>query len=280
MKEFFKKSGLKLLIIVLCVVLIVGLTNRALSGKAGILTNAIGSVQKSVQKAAGSLSEWLNGIYGYMYGYDQLKAENDALRAQLAEAREEARRGRDAVDENNRLRALLDYLEPHSDYETQATKITSWSASNWESSFTISKGEKHGIELGDCVITEYGALVGVVTELGSSWATVRTVIDVDTSIGVLIGDDESTAMLVGDYALMQDGCAKLTYLSETAQMFMDDEVITSGKGGAIPQGLTVGYVTSILSAAGGQTEYGVVSPIADLTSLSQVFVITDFEVIE
>jgi rod shape-determining protein MreC len=59
--------------------------------------------------------------------------------------------------------------------------------SNWASTFTISKGSDSGIELGDCVVTEYEALVGQIIELGDTWATVRTVIDVDMDVGALVG---------------------------------------------------------------------------------------------
>lgn len=280
MKEYLKKKGIKLGLIVLAVVLVVVLAGRALGGTAGFLTDTIGAIQQPIQKAASSVSDWLGGMYGYLYEYDQLRAEIDELRNQLAEAQAEARAGRDAVDENLRFRELLDFLEPHSDFVTEPAKITAWSASNWESSFTISKGSKHGIAVGNCVITEYGALVGQVTEVGDSWATVNTIIDVDTSIGSLIGDDGSAAMVIGDYALMQQGQVKLSYLAEGAQMFLDDEVLTSGRGGEIPQGISVGIVTKILSEAGGQTEYGAVTPAVNLSSLSQVFVIKDFEVTE
>ncbi len=280
MKEYLKKKGIKLGLIVLAVVLVVTLAGRALNGNAGFITNAVGAIQQPIQKAASSVADWLEGMYGYLYEYDQLKAENDALRAQLADAQAEARAGRDAVEENKRFRNLLGFLEQHSDFVTETAKITAWSASNWGSSFTISKGSKHGIEVGNCVITEYGAMVGQVTEVGDSWATVNTIIDVDTSIGSLIGDDGSAAMVIGDYTLMQQGQVKLSYLSEGAQMFLDDEVLTSGRGGEIPQGVNIGMVTRILSEAGGQSEYGVVTPAVDLSSLVQIYVIKDFEVIE
>ena len=59
----------------------------------------------------------------------------------------------------------------------------SYGASNWSSTLTLSKGSDSGIAVGDCVMNESGALVGQVIETGSTWATVRTVIDVDMSVG-------------------------------------------------------------------------------------------------
>ncbi len=45
--------------------------------------------------------------------------------------------------------------------------------SNWSSLLTINKGTSHGVEKGECVVTEAGYLVGVVTEAGYNWSTVR-----------------------------------------------------------------------------------------------------------
>ena len=158
----------------------------------------------------------------------------------------------------------------------EQARIVSWSPNNWSSSFDISKGSDDGLKVGDAVITEYGALVGVITELGSTTATVGTVIDVNTSIGALVGSNGAAAMLVGDYSLMREGQARVTWLTEGAQLFRDDEILTSGSGGNIPSGLVIGTITSIQTEAAGQTEYGIITPSADLDSLVQVFIITDF----
>lgn len=280
MKEFLRKKGLRLAIIVLAAALIVGLSARALDGRAGFLSDFAGKLRQPVQKAATAASDWLESVYGYLYEYDQLVAQINSLKKQLVEAEERARAGEAALEENARFRELFGYLESHSDFVTESAKIVSWNASNWTSSFTISKGEESGIELGDPVITEYGALVGQITELGETWAVVGTVIDVDASIGALVGSDGSAGVVVGNYALMQQNAAKLTYMTGSAQMFVGDEVRTSGMGGAFPQGVSIGTVTSIKTEAGGQQEYGVMTPACDLGSVVQVFIIKDFDVVE
>ena len=174
------------------------------------------------------------------------------------------------------LEQLLGFAEDHSDYVMEQARITSWTASNFEHSFMISKGSSSGIEVGDAVIDETGALVGQVTEVATSSATVSTVIDVNTRIGALVGTNGSAAMLVGDYALMRQGQVSVTWLTEGAQLFLDDDILTSGSGDQIPSGLVIGTVTSIQTEAAGQTEYGIITPSANLDSLVQVFIIKDF----
>ena len=280
MKEYLKKNGIRLGVVILAVVLVALLAGRVLGGRADFLTNAIVTVREPIRQAASSVADWLDGIYGDLFEYVQLKAENESLKIQLAEAKEEARAGKDALDENERFRNLLGFAEKHSDYVFESARIVSWSASNWGSSFTVNKGEKNGIEVGDCVVNEYGALVGQISELGESSATVRTLIDVDTSIGALVGADGSAAMLMGDYTLMRQGQVKVTWLTEGAQLFLEDDVLTSGSGGLIPQGIVIGSVASIQSEAGGQTEYGIINPAVDLDTLVQVYIIKEFDVVE
>lgn len=280
MIKFLKTKGLRLLAIVLAVVILVAVVSGVRGGNAGFFSNAAATVTRPLRQAATAVTGWLEDVYSYLYRYNQLEAENEALQAQVAELQSQLRDAEEAIEENNRLRALLEFEERHSDFVLESTRIVDWTASNWTRSFTISKGEDTGIALGDCVITEAGVLVGQVTELGSNWATVRTVIDVDANVGALVGEAGNAAMLVGDFTLMQSGRAKLTYLTEGTQLLEGDSVLTSGKGGVFPQGLLVGIIVEVHTEAGGQSPYGVVEPACDLDQLSQVFVIKDFNVVE
>ena len=254
-KQYLKKNGIKLGVIVLVLALILGLGSFFLKGNAGLLKNVTGIVKEPVQRVVSSVAEWLEGVYGYMYEYDELVAENERLRAELTKAQEEARNGYESREENQRLRELLDFKEKRSDMVLESAKVVSWTSSNWANSFTVRKGSSAGIEVGDAVITEYGVLVGKVTELGTNWAVVSTVIDINANIGAYVAQTGSAGMLIGDFALMQDGYVKLTYLADGVQVFTGDEILTSGSGGAFPQGLVVGTVAAVQAEAGGQIEY-------------------------
>jgi len=280
LKEYLRKNGLRVGIIVAAAALIIGLGAAARDGRIGFVQNLSGIVKSPIQKVLSSAVNWFDSMYGYLYEYDSLMAENESLRSQLADAQKSARDGIEASEENTRLRKLLDLREKHTDYVMESCKVVLWSSSNWSSAFTISKGSLSGIELGDPVITEYGAVVGQITELGTNWATVSTVIDVDMSVGAFVGATGNSGMVVGEYSFMRDKTAKLTYLADGAQIFVGDDVLTSGSGGAFPAGLMIGTLTAVQTEAGGQIEYGIVEPQANLDSLVQVFVIKDFTVVE
>lgn len=280
MKEYFRKNGIKVGIIVFAVVFIVLISASARDGSIGFVENATGVVMSPVRKVVSSAVNWFDTVYGYLYEYDSLMAENESLRTQLADAQQSAREGIAASEENTRLRQLLELREKHTDYDFESAKIVLWSSSNWASTFTISKGSSSGIELGDPVVTEYNAVVGQITDLGENWATVSTLIDVDMSVGALAGTGETSGVVIGEYAMMQKKVAKLSFLADGAQLFVGDEVLTSGEGGAFPQGLVIGTITNVQSEAGGQIEYGIVQPQCDFKSLVQVFIIKGFEVVE
>jgi len=280
LKPYLKRYGLRLALGVLLLCLLIGVAAARREGMTGPLQNAFSFLSEPVQQAAGSAVSWLEGIYGYIYKYDRLVVENESLRAQLAQAQARLREAEGLFEENERFRELLGYLEKNTSLVTEAALIVSWDSSNWTHAFTISKGENQGIERGDCVISSAGELVGQIAELGPDWATVRTVIDVNTNVGALVGELAGAAILEGDYSLMQRGAARLGYLAEGAILLEGDEVTTSGKGGLFPQGIVVGTVTELRSEAGGQTIFGIVEPACDFASLSQIFVVKEFEVVE
>ena len=280
MKQYLQKNGLRIGIIVAAAALIIGLGAAARDGRIGFVQNVAGILKSPIQKVLSSAVNWFDSMYGYIYDYDSLLAENESLRSQLADAQKSARDGIEASEENSRLRKLLELREKHTDYVMESCKVVLWSSSNWSSAFTISKGASSGIEMGDPVITEYGAVVGQITELGTNWATVSTLIDVDMSVGAFVGATGNSGMVVGEYSFMRDKTAKLTYLADGAQIFVGDDVLTSGSGGAFPAGLMIGTLTAVQTEAGGQIEYGIVEPQANLDSLVQVFVIKDFTVVE
>ena len=273
MKSFLKKNGIKMIAFLLAAALVVLAAVWLAGGGTEAIAGALAAVRQPLVSVTESVSSWLEGLYVRLYDYDRLQAENDALRTPIADAQEIARSGRDAVEENTRLSALRVFAEEHPDYVFEAARIVSWGTETWADSFTIAKGTADGLEDGDCVITEDGLLVGQVAEVGENWATVATLVDVDTSVGALGAE----AMLLGDYALMPLGQARLAYPTEGAQLFIEESVYTSGSGGLIPRGIVIGTISSIQAEAGGQTEYGIVTPAVDLGSLVQVFIIKDFD---
>lgn len=280
MKDYLQKYGLRLVALVVAVALLFGITTALGDGKANGAEDTAADVRTPFQKVAQALVSRVEGFYGYLFSYDMLVQENENLRAQIAELEKQVRENAQAKEENVKLRELLNLSQKHSDFVFESAKVVSWNASNWASTFTISKGVEAGLEVGDAVVTEYGVLVGTVSEVGTNWSTVDTVVDIGTNIGVLVGAEETSAMLLGDYTLMSSQYMKISFVAESGQVITGDIVVTSGAGGAYPQGLILGTVSSVHTEAAGQIEYAVVEPFTDLNALNQIFVVKDYQVIE
>ena len=127
---------------------------------------------------------------------------------------------------------------------------------------------------------QYGNLVGIVDEVAYNWCSIITVIDPEVEMGGLVSRTNSAAILEGDFSLMGEKKLKLTYLPENTRLISGDEVLTSGMGGVYPSGLKVGTIDEILTDASGMGRYAIISPSTDLTSLRQVFIIKQFEIVE
>ena len=280
MKNYLKKYGIRVAVLVLAVAMLVGLGAAARDGQIGLIHNAAGVLLAPVQKVVSSAVNLFDSIYGRLFRYDSLLEENEALREQLANAQQAARDGVEASEENEALREQLALRAKHTDYEFESAKIVLWTSSNWAHSFTISKGKSSGIKLGDPVVTEYKVVVGQITELGETWATVSTVLDVDMSLGAYVGQSGASGNVLGEFALAKNGLAKLTDMVEGAQVSAGDEVLTSGALGAFPAGLVIGHVRTVKSDADGQVAYCLVEPECDFDSLVQVYIIKDYSVVE
>ena len=121
MKEYLKKNGIRIGIIVAAAALIIGLGSAARNGKISLSQNAFGIFKSPIQKAMSSTVNWFNTIYGYLFDYDSLLADNESLRTQLAEAQQAARDGISASEENVRLREALNLRAKHTDFELESS---------------------------------------------------------------------------------------------------------------------------------------------------------------
>ncbi|MCI8687423.1 MAG: rod shape-determining protein MreC [Lawsonibacter sp.] len=280
MKNFLRQNGILLLVIALLLSVLIGIVSLVMGGSADPLSNIVNTVTSPVRGGIAAAADWVESVYAYVFRYGELQDELNDLRTQVGRLQEEVRQGEEAVRENEQLRELLEFQTRRRELTTEPAKVTARSTSNWESTLTLSKGTTSDIQAGDCVITQTGALVGVVSEVGVNWSTVSTIINTDTEMGGIVTRTYSAGVLEGDFSLMNQGRLKLNYLPEEAQLVSGDEVLTSGRGEVFPAGLLVGKVEGVFTDPSGQTRYAVVEPAVALDNLIEVFVIKDFEITE
>jgi len=250
------------------------------SATAAPLPNLAGIIAAPFRAAAASITGQVQSWTGYLTEFDELKAENERLKLQIAEMEETVRQAESDREENVRLRELAQLREQRRDLHFESARILVQDVSNWSSMLTVNKGAAHGVEKGNCVVTEAGDLVGVVTEAGLNWSTVRTVLDSDSSIGALIFRSGAAAVAQGDFALMSEGRLTLAYLGTEPDVVSGDLIVTSGLGDYYPSQLVIGYVEEVRASDSGLAQYAVIRPEAELDSLTQVFIVTSFDIVD
>ena len=279
-KDFLKQNGILFLVIALLLGLITAVVSFTFGGIANPFANLAGVVATPFRNGIHAFVTWTEGVYSDAFERQAIAEELEALKQENAQLREQAREGEAASRENDRLRNLLGLKEKRRSFQLESATVTARGISNWSSTLTVNKGSAQEVAAGDCVIDEYGNLVGVIDQVGLNWSTLITVVDVDLELGGRIARTDGSAIIEGDFALMAQQKLKLTYLPENAQLLSGDAILTSGlmSGGSAtyPSDLVVGYVEQVRADESGMSDYAVLTPATDLDSLEQVFVITGF----
>lgn len=280
MKKHFSGKSVAAICAAVVIVIIAAIA-LSTSGRSGFVTRIASGLTKPIRVAAASAASEIESLYGYMYKYDELLAENERLSVEIAELKRNEREYNDVLEENERFRALFDLKSRHSDYEFETATVLSWSSSNWASTFTISKGSSNsGVEVGDGVITETGVLVGQVTEVGGTTSKCRSVVDTGFSASAFTESSSDIVVAKGNFAKMRSGLLSLEYIGESTHMYTGDSVMTSGKGEVFPRGLLIGYVADMNEDESGLGMTATVEPAVAPGGVMNVYVITDFTVTE
>lgn len=274
MSRFFRNNGGLLVVaaVLLAAVLAVGAYILGYDPLTGILE----VLATPFRAASSAVTNWAEGQYDRAFRYAELQAENEALRQRVAELERDAIAGQDAQRENERMKDLLGLAEERPELQYRDAAVVRRSSSNWSSDLTIDRGTLGGVEVNDCVIDQYGHLIGVVTEANPNSSRVTTILDPDLELGGRVARTDENAILEGDFTLMLEGLLRLAFMSEDAKLVTGDQVTTSGLGGVYPPGLVVGSVRTIYVEEDGISRYAQVEPAADVNGAQYVYVIVDY----
>lgn len=229
--------------------------------------------------AGNALTTQAENIYSYMFEYEAIAAENEALRAQVAEMKELARKADTMAKENQRLREILEMTGTHEDYELVDAYIIAWSSTDWSNTLTINRGTDSGIDVGMCAITADREVVGLVYEAGPNYAVLKTVLDSTLEVSATIAASGYNGMVTGDYIDGRKDMLRMEYLPSSAIIRNNDEVVTTGSM-VYPKNLILGHVVDAGFDETGVAKYAVLEPAAEIGSLEQVFVLTSFATTE
>lgn len=230
-----------------------------------------------LRSGANAVMNQAEQVYDYIFRYEQLAAENAALREQITQLQDDALAAAALRRENERLKELANLLAIHEDYTVVDAYIIARSATNeWNSTLTINRGTSAGITEGMCAITENGAVVGLVVEVGPNYAVIKTVLDSSLQVSATLSENGYGGMVTGGYTSGHSDLLRMDYLPSAAIIRNNDQVVTAGST-VYPRNLILGYVVDAGFEESAAAKYAMLQPAANIDELEQIFVITDYE---
>ena len=255
--------------IALSVALITGCL--AILGFTGPVKLVLGTVAKPFRLMGTWAANAVNGITEVFDDYEEIRAENDSLRAELEEKDDESYNADLLYEENKWLKEYLGVATRHPELQLVDAKIIALEGDNYSTSITLNKGSVHGIANDMAVMTEKG-IVGKVVETGLDWCRVVSILDTQSSVGAHIERTGASGIIEGSAGLLDGGSCRMTYIESGADIRVGDRVCTSGgSGSSFPAGLYIGEIKAIDADPDAGRIVATVEPSVDFSELSEIF---------
>ena len=206
----------------------------------------------------------------------EAQAENEDLKNRVAELTEENNRLQAEQYELERLRELYELDQDYMQYEKVAARVIAKDSGNWFQIFRINKGADDGIRENMNVIAG-GGLVGIVTDVGANYATVRSIIDDSSSVSAMTASTSDTCIVSGDLRLISDGKLAFSQLNTTDTVAEGEKIVTSNISDKYLRGILIGYVSEITEDSNHLTKKGYIIPVVDFQHIQEVLVIKELK---
>lgn len=265
------------IVLVVAVILAVGLAALSNLTQLTIPEMFVKGVLTPIRAGAAALTDQAEQMYSYLFHYETMAAENEALKARISELEENARRADALMRENEQLRALLELKDTRQDFEFVDAYVIGKSSLDWTNTITIDRGSNVGIEVGMCAITANSEVVGLVTEVGTNYAVIKTILDSSLEISGIISSSGYTGMVSGAFSSGIEGMLQMNYLASSAILRNHDQVVTAGST-VYPRDLVLGHVVDADFDETGVAKYAILEPATDFSNLEQVFIITAYNI--
>ena len=149
----------------------------------------------------------------------------------------------------------------------------------WFKVFRIDKGSKDGIAI-DMNVMANGGLVGIVTDVGTNYATVRAIIDDVSRVSAMAMQSNANCIVAGDLQVNADNKLRITDIDINANVRDGDKIVTSNISTKYLPGILIGYASDITEDSSRLTKSGYLIPVARFDNLQEVLVITDLKEIQ
>ena len=238
------------------------------------LAEAAGMIVVPFEKSINGIGSWIGEINQTFQDKQDLIDKNQELQDAVDTLTEQNNILIQNQSELSRLQELYNLDEEYSSYPKVAARIISKDPGNWYDTFMINRGSNDGIRVDNNVIAGKG-LVGIVTEVGPNWATVRAIIDDSSNVSAMTVGTDDTCVVEGELELIDEGKLRFSQLyDKDDKVTVGERVVTSNISDKYVEGLFIGYVSEIELETNNLTKTGTIVTPVDFQHLKDVFVIT------
>lgn len=273
-KSKFVLPAKYLLLIMSGICVITMLVSFTLNISGGPLNTAAGYVFIPMQEGINKIGTWFSDKADNLKNLSDVMAENEELKKQVDDLTAELNTVKLEQYELENLRELYDLDQKYPSYEKVAANVIGKDTSNWFNTFTIDKGMNDGIEVGMNVMAGSG-LVGIVTDVGKNYATIRTIIDDTRSVSGMVTTTSDNIIVSGSLQQMNENMTiEFNNLKDKDdEVAVGDPVVTSYVSSEYQQGILIGYISSIEMDSNNLTKSGTITPVVDFEHIEEVLVI-------
>lgn len=229
-------------------------------------------VQSGVNRAGTLLYNNINNYGDFQKALD----ENAILHEQVDRLVEENTRLQSERFELRRLRELYSLDQEYMKYEKIGARIIAKDSGDWFQVFRINKGSADGVRV-DANVIAGGGLVGIVTDVGANYATVRSIIDDVSRVSGMAQQSGDNCIVAGDLTLFSEGRLRITNISRDGDVKDGDRIITSNISSKYLPGILIGYAADIATDSTRLTKSGYLIPAASFDNLQEVLVIMELK---
>ncbi|ADH98965.1 rod shape-determining protein MreC [Salisediminibacterium selenitireducens] len=274
MPSFF--SNKRLIVLLVCLVLLVGLVGYSMSDRKAmtlpeqLVTDTVGAVQSAFSRPA----HFAAGFFEDMRDIRNVFEENRSLKAQLDEYAALQVEVSELRRRNAELEGAAGLEEDLYDFTVRTALVIQRSPDRWNEQVGINKGAQHGIEENMAVVTSQG-LIGKINRVSQFSSTVQLLSDqaVTNRISAMVTGGDETVYGFIEGIDHDSGALRFAKIDIDAEIEPGETVTTSGLGGIFPRGLVVGEVLSVENDEFGLTQTALVEPTADFYHIDYVQVV-------
>jgi len=199
-----------------------------------IVTDSMAPILDAVSRpveAVNKVIQEAHDLYALRVQNTELKMDRERLLQWQAVARR-------LEADNETLRGLLNFV-PDRDPGFVTARVIADTAGSFANSLILNAGDRVGIRKGQAAVSGEG-VVGRVADVGRRSSRLLLITDINSRIPIMVQPGGARAIMAGN----NTGMPKLVHLSPGFSVAAGDRVVTSGHGGAFPQGLPVGVIAS------------------------------------